>query len=151
MSSKFLENETGCVTFWDFAGQTVFQTTHQAFMSSKAVYLLVTDVSRPMTDIITDDDDCQSNPVQKTVGGELNIQNYDICTNHIIKQSESYATIPKEKTQVKNNDQSHNYCKKDKCESFFASMTLWIYQRWDLMSKRCMHSVLNGNTKRDIS
>lgn len=71
MSSKFLQNETGCVTFWDFAGQTVFQTTHQAFMSSKAVYLLVTDVSRPMTDIITDDDDCQSNSAQKSVGGEL--------------------------------------------------------------------------------
>ncbi|XP_056006520.1 uncharacterized protein LOC125658133 isoform X2 [Ostrea edulis] len=71
MSSKFLQNETGCVTFWDFAGQTVFQTTHQAFMSSKAVYLLVTDVSRPMTDIITDDDDCQSNSAQKSVGDFL--------------------------------------------------------------------------------
>lgn len=60
MSSKFLQNETGSITFWDFAGQTVFQTTHQAFMSSKAVYLLVTDISRPMNDSIEDDDDdCQ--------------------------------------------------------------------------------------------
>ena len=70
MSSNFLQNETGSITFWDFAGQTVFQTTHQAFMSPKAVYLLVTDASRPMFEHIDDDDDCQCGPGHhKTVGG----------------------------------------------------------------------------------
>ncbi|XP_061175597.1 uncharacterized protein LOC133184524 [Saccostrea echinata] len=71
MSSKFLQNETGSITFWDFAGQTVFQTTHQAFMSSKAVYLLVTDVSLPMDHVITDDDDCQNTSGHKSVGDFL--------------------------------------------------------------------------------
>ena len=70
MSEKFLENETGSITFWDFAGQTVFQTTHQAFMSPKAVYLLVTNASRPMCEQIDDDDDCQcGSGDHKTVGG----------------------------------------------------------------------------------
>ncbi|XP_062587851.1 uncharacterized protein LOC134249530, partial [Saccostrea cucullata] len=68
MSSKFLKNETGSITFWDFAGQTVFQTTHQAFMSSKAVYLLVTDVSLPIDHVITDDDDGQNTSGHKSVG-----------------------------------------------------------------------------------
>ncbi|XP_022319192.2 uncharacterized protein LOC111121981 isoform X2 [Crassostrea virginica] len=72
MSEKFLENETGSITFWDFAGQTVFQTTHQAFMSPKAVYLLVTNASRPMCEQIDDDDDCQcGSGDHKTVGDFL--------------------------------------------------------------------------------
>ncbi|XP_062578528.1 uncharacterized protein LOC134240459 isoform X2 [Saccostrea cucullata] len=66
MSSNFLQNETGSITFWDFAGSTVFHSTHQAFMSSKAVYLLVTDASLPMNHFIMDDDDGQ-----KSVGAFL--------------------------------------------------------------------------------
>ena len=31
---------------WDFAGQSVYYETHQLFLTSKAIYLLVYDLSR---------------------------------------------------------------------------------------------------------
>lgn len=36
--------------FWDFAGQKVFYATHQTFMSSNAVYLLVVDISKDLSE-----------------------------------------------------------------------------------------------------
>ena len=35
-------------SFWDFAGQNVFYTTHQTFLSHRAIYLLVLDLTRPL-------------------------------------------------------------------------------------------------------
>ncbi|CAG2252371.1 unnamed protein product [Mytilus edulis] len=35
--------------FWDFAGQREFYATHQTFLSSNAVYLLVVDISKDFT------------------------------------------------------------------------------------------------------
>ncbi|KAL3890768.1 hypothetical protein ACJMK2_003046 [Sinanodonta woodiana] len=40
------------VTLLDFAGQSLFYTTHQAFMSWRTLYLLVTDMSLPLTDVV---------------------------------------------------------------------------------------------------
>ncbi|KAL3854629.1 hypothetical protein ACJMK2_013890, partial [Sinanodonta woodiana] len=40
---------------WDFAGQYVFYTTHQTFLSYRAVYLLVIDLSQHITAIIQDE------------------------------------------------------------------------------------------------
>jgi GTPase SAR1 family protein len=33
------------LTFWDFAGQSIYQATHQCFLTSRALYLLVWDVN----------------------------------------------------------------------------------------------------------
>ncbi|XP_060566622.1 uncharacterized protein LOC132725500 [Ruditapes philippinarum] len=44
------------VSIWDFAGQSVFYATHQVFLSRRAVYLLVTDVSKRMEDEVKDDE-----------------------------------------------------------------------------------------------
>ncbi|XP_060604835.1 probable serine/threonine-protein kinase roco6 [Ruditapes philippinarum] len=44
------------VSIWDFAGQFVFYATHQVFLSRRAVYLLVTDVSKSMEDMVKDDE-----------------------------------------------------------------------------------------------
>ncbi|KAL3854599.1 hypothetical protein ACJMK2_013863 [Sinanodonta woodiana] len=40
---------------WDFAGQYVFYTTHQTFLSYRAVYLLVIDLSQQITAFIEDE------------------------------------------------------------------------------------------------
>ncbi|KAL3854564.1 hypothetical protein ACJMK2_013828, partial [Sinanodonta woodiana] len=40
---------------WDFAGQYVFYTTHQTFLSCRAVYLLVLDLSQQITSLIQDE------------------------------------------------------------------------------------------------
>ncbi|KAL3854625.1 hypothetical protein ACJMK2_013886 [Sinanodonta woodiana] len=40
---------------WDFAGQYVFYTTHQTFLSYRAVYLLVLDLSQQITALIKDE------------------------------------------------------------------------------------------------
>ncbi|KAL3889127.1 hypothetical protein ACJMK2_001481 [Sinanodonta woodiana] len=44
------------VAFWDFAGQCAFYTTHQTFLTSRAIYLLVIDFSQQVTDLIKDDE-----------------------------------------------------------------------------------------------
>jgi GTPase SAR1 family protein len=44
------------VSIWDFAGQYVFYATHQVFLSRRAVYLLVIDISKHMEDTVKDDD-----------------------------------------------------------------------------------------------
>ncbi|KAL3854642.1 hypothetical protein ACJMK2_013903 [Sinanodonta woodiana] len=51
---KSLE-EYATLGMWDFAGQYVFYTTHQTFLSYRAVYLLVIDLSQHITAIIQDE------------------------------------------------------------------------------------------------
>ncbi|KAK3579981.1 hypothetical protein CHS0354_025301 [Potamilus streckersoni] len=43
------------VTLLDFAGQFVFYTTHQTFMSWRTIYLLVTDMSKSLEDLVKED------------------------------------------------------------------------------------------------
>ncbi|KAK3602669.1 hypothetical protein CHS0354_024991 [Potamilus streckersoni] len=46
--------ENAKVTIWDFAGQYAFYTTHQIFLTQRAIYLLVSDVSKQVTDLVVD-------------------------------------------------------------------------------------------------
>ncbi|KAK3591660.1 hypothetical protein CHS0354_040568 [Potamilus streckersoni] len=48
--------EYALLTMWDFAGQYIFYTTHQTFLTRRAIYLLVTDLSRQVTDLVKDDE-----------------------------------------------------------------------------------------------
>ncbi|KAK3606663.1 hypothetical protein CHS0354_021186 [Potamilus streckersoni] len=48
--------EYAALALWDFAGQYVFYTTHQTFLTSRAIYLLVIDLSQQITDLIKDDE-----------------------------------------------------------------------------------------------
>ncbi|KAK3575701.1 hypothetical protein CHS0354_027224, partial [Potamilus streckersoni] len=50
------ESKNSLVSVWDFAGQYSFYTTHQTFLNRRAIYLLVSDVSGHITDLV--DDDC---------------------------------------------------------------------------------------------
>ncbi|KAL3887633.1 hypothetical protein ACJMK2_000029, partial [Sinanodonta woodiana] len=43
------------LTMWDFAGQYAFYTTHQMFLSRRAIYLLVTDLSGQIDDMVDDE------------------------------------------------------------------------------------------------
>ncbi|KAL3888643.1 hypothetical protein ACJMK2_001008 [Sinanodonta woodiana] len=47
--------ENSLLTIWDFAGQYAFYTTHQTFLTRRAIYLLVSDVSGHVTDLVADD------------------------------------------------------------------------------------------------
>ncbi|XP_053392169.1 probable serine/threonine-protein kinase roco5, partial [Mercenaria mercenaria] len=49
------DTNTADLSVWDFAGQYAFYATHQVFLSRRAVYLLVTDMSKHMEDIVKDD------------------------------------------------------------------------------------------------
>ncbi|KAK3588518.1 hypothetical protein CHS0354_022993 [Potamilus streckersoni] len=54
-----LENitmEYATLAMWDFAGQYVFYTTHQTFLTCRAIYLLVIDLSQQITELIKDDE-----------------------------------------------------------------------------------------------
>ncbi|XP_053391258.1 roc-COR-CHAT protease-like [Mercenaria mercenaria] len=43
------------LSIWDFAGQYVFYATHQIFLSRRAIYLLVTDLSQHLDNPVQDD------------------------------------------------------------------------------------------------
>ncbi|KAL3889053.1 hypothetical protein ACJMK2_001411 [Sinanodonta woodiana] len=49
-------DESAALALWDFAGQYVFYTTHQTFLTRRAIYLLVVDLSQQVTDLV--DDEC---------------------------------------------------------------------------------------------
>ncbi|KAL3888112.1 hypothetical protein ACJMK2_000492 [Sinanodonta woodiana] len=48
-------SDNALLTIWDFAGQYAFYTTHQTFLTRRAIYLLVSNVSEQVTDLVTDD------------------------------------------------------------------------------------------------
>ncbi|KAL3889773.1 hypothetical protein ACJMK2_002101 [Sinanodonta woodiana] len=48
-------SENSLLTIWDFAGQYAFYTTHQTFLTRRAIYILVSDVSVQVTDLVADD------------------------------------------------------------------------------------------------
>ncbi|XP_070537067.1 uncharacterized protein [Ptychodera flava] len=51
-----MEMESFCdFGLWDFAGQNIYHTTHQVFMDSKSIYLLVADASCNLNDQCTQD------------------------------------------------------------------------------------------------
>ncbi|KAL3888581.1 hypothetical protein ACJMK2_000946, partial [Sinanodonta woodiana] len=43
------------LTMFDFAGQYAFYTTHQMFLTGRAIYLLVSDASKEIVDLVEDD------------------------------------------------------------------------------------------------
>ncbi|KAL3892182.1 hypothetical protein ACJMK2_004416 [Sinanodonta woodiana] len=61
------------VTLLDFAGQSLFYTTHQAFMSWRTIYLLVTDMSLPLTDVVQEGEYGIDNSGSKTCSIQDNI------------------------------------------------------------------------------
>jgi hypothetical protein len=49
--------DTAELSLWDFGGQYVFYTTHQVFLTNRAVYLLVLDLSQAL-DHRVEKDEC---------------------------------------------------------------------------------------------
>ncbi|XP_053388747.1 uncharacterized protein LOC128551850 [Mercenaria mercenaria] len=73
LSTDERDTNTADLSVWDFAGQYAFYSTHQVFLSRRCVYLLVTDMSKLMEDIVQDDDcfpDCDGTKNWK-ISGEL--------------------------------------------------------------------------------
>ncbi|XP_053389226.1 probable serine/threonine-protein kinase roco6, partial [Mercenaria mercenaria] len=55
-SPKDLEDNTNKINIsvWDFAGQYAFYNTHQVFLTRRAIYLIVTNMSKDLTDEVND-------------------------------------------------------------------------------------------------
>lgn len=56
---------------WDFGGQFVFYSTHQMFLTDRGIYILITDMSQHIEDIVHDDMpyfDCSGIKRQKIEG-----------------------------------------------------------------------------------
>ncbi|KAH3826832.1 uncharacterized protein LOC127881359 isoform X2 [Dreissena polymorpha] len=50
------DSRTGFISMWDFAGQFFFYATHQVFLTMRAVYLLVFDLSKSLDEFVVDTD-----------------------------------------------------------------------------------------------
>ncbi|KAL3888189.1 hypothetical protein ACJMK2_000568, partial [Sinanodonta woodiana] len=48
-------NKYAALSIWDFSDEYAFYTTHQTFLTSRAIYLLVFDLSQQIIDLIQDD------------------------------------------------------------------------------------------------
>ena len=44
------------IDVWDFAGQVIFLTTHQTYLSDRCVYFLVFDMSMDLDDTVDEED-----------------------------------------------------------------------------------------------
>ncbi|KAK3578405.1 hypothetical protein CHS0354_035606 [Potamilus streckersoni] len=77
------------VSLLDFAGQSLFYTTHQAFMSWRTLYLLVTDMSLPWTDAV------EEGACGIDGNGIYNIQEY---VTYWLNSIHSHALIPEDDT-----------------------------------------------------
>ncbi|KAK3598913.1 hypothetical protein CHS0354_036224 [Potamilus streckersoni] len=64
-------DKTSPLTIWDFAGQYAFYTTHQTFLTRRAIYLLVSDVSQQLTDLVADECYFDSDGIMKCKVHEL--------------------------------------------------------------------------------
>ncbi|XP_060585558.1 uncharacterized protein LOC132741420 isoform X2 [Ruditapes philippinarum] len=53
-SDDYVSNIAGNLEIWDFAGQFIFYATHTLFHSKRAVYLLVFDLSTPLSEVVKD-------------------------------------------------------------------------------------------------
>ncbi|XP_053399648.1 uncharacterized protein LOC123544548 [Mercenaria mercenaria] len=49
-------NDSKELDIWDFGGQYVFNATHKLFQSKRAIYILVFNLSTPLTEIVCDDE-----------------------------------------------------------------------------------------------
>ncbi|XP_053379695.1 uncharacterized protein LOC123526993 [Mercenaria mercenaria] len=70
-----VQGQTGELSIWDFAGQEVYYSTHQVFLSRRAIYLLVVDMSKDLDDVIEGKDDsnidCKGEPKDKSADEEV--------------------------------------------------------------------------------
>ena len=61
------------VSVWDFGGQFVFYTTHQMFLTHRAIYILISNMSQLIEGVVIDDEpyfDCSGSQSFKTEGSQ---------------------------------------------------------------------------------
>lgn len=46
------KGEEARFSVWDFGGQHVYYTSHQTFLSARAIYLLIMDISKPFDHVL---------------------------------------------------------------------------------------------------
>ena len=55
-SEDQLDSRLTTVSIWDFAGQSLYYSTHHFFLSARAIYLLVLDISKRLSDKVPEDE-----------------------------------------------------------------------------------------------
>ena len=89
------------IDVWDFAGQFIFLTTHQTYLSDRCVYLLVFDMSKDLDETVDEGD--VSGTSRKTVLGNgiwWTINDFpdslmgDMASKNISSCTVSYTAIP---------------------------------------------------------
>ena len=60
------EERMTTVSIWDFAGQSIYYSTHHFFLSARAIYLLVLDISRDLNDKVPEEEMHCANPHRAT-------------------------------------------------------------------------------------
>lgn len=59
---------------WDFGGQQIYYTSHQTFLSRRAIYLLVVDMNKPLDKVLGEseqDEMWEGTGTKRTPRGEL--------------------------------------------------------------------------------
>ena len=57
------------IDVWDFAGQIIYYTTHQMYLSGRSVYFLVFNMSKPLDGSVQEEDIGDKLTTTKTVMG----------------------------------------------------------------------------------
>ena len=69
------------IVLWDFAGQFVFLTTHQTYLSDRCIFFLVFDMTKELDETVEEEDTVGTS--RKTVLGSIDIciinSRWDIC------------------------------------------------------------------------
>lgn len=96
-SEKSIEDEGVWTVIWDFAGQTVYRAIHPLFMSPDAVYVLVSDLTKKLSETSCCHVKELNHPEAKAAGLDSEDSNLDhimrwIDSVHSLKQSESCSS-----------------------------------------------------------
>ena len=65
-SEDQLDSRLTTVSIWDFAGQSIYYSTHHFFLSARAIYLLVLDISKRLSDKVPEDKLYENKPFRAT-------------------------------------------------------------------------------------
>ncbi|XP_022779098.1 uncharacterized protein LOC111320689 isoform X2 [Stylophora pistillata] len=98
MEDEGFESERVWPVIWDFAGQNIYHAIHPLFMSREAIYLLVVDLTKELSDLAQSFVKVGGHEEERAQSPESGNTNLDIFTRwltlvHYLKQSGGNSTV----------------------------------------------------------